>query len=163
MIQTAVLNYFRNTKNYSTIRFILEMAVLAFVLKIIFTIGAIALGVAVNLGYQNDIQNELLSDRFLPYVIVLIVPVIETLLLGLTIFIISRFTKNLYYQIFIAAIVFAVMHREPILMIAMFPIGAIFSWSYKLNRRISLWRAIWVTSSIHALLNLSAILLKNAF
>ncbi len=73
----------------------------------------------------------------------------------------KKISKALSFRILCSATVFALLHVEPILVAAVFPIGLILAWAYVLYREKGLWAAIWVTTAIHVIHNLFALWLVS--
>jgi hypothetical protein len=164
MIQD-IKNYFEHTKTYSLPRFVIELTLLAFGLKILSSIVwviiegliRIVLGSVPELG-QNMPEDV---DTFaIPILIffVTIGPALETLVgQALPIKLVSRFTTSQTAQIIVSALFFSALHYYPFLIINVLPVGIILAWSYLYHRQTSFARAFWVTTIIHALHNLIAL------
>lgn len=162
---TAVKNYFERTKKYSLVRFVLELTVVAFGLKILSSILwtiienilHTTLGRIPELGQNmpEDIKIYTLATLVL---FVTVGPALETLLgQALPMRVVEAFTKSKTAKILVSGIFFASLHYYPFLIVNVFPVGLILAWSYLYHRQTSFARAFWVTTSIHALHNLIAL------
>jgi hypothetical protein len=152
-----LLNYFRRTKNYSRVRFIIEMVVVAFITKVIFgLIYSLATG-DVGEGVDQGIDDLLQYGWGMLVLSLTLFASLETLIgQWLIIWITSKFTGNLYIKLFASAAVFSALHIDPILIATVFPIGIILAWSFILYRRQSRWSAFCITTAIHLIHNLIA-------
>ncbi|MBI2021986.1 hypothetical protein HYS93_03890 [Candidatus Daviesbacteria bacterium] len=156
-----LIGYFKETKRYTTTRFILELTLVAFALKLFFVIASVYLFTILGLDTQtdNDFEKELVGYGFFKVsILVVLFASFETLVgQALTIKLSSFFTKDIIKKILISALVFSLLHIEPLLVAAVFPIGVILAWSYILYRRKSFLMAFYVTTTIHVLHNLVAL------
>lgn len=153
-----VENYFQKAEKYSTLRFILELTILAFLTKIIFIIfGGIFLTIlGVSIEPDISFEQELLKAGpiFLTILIILFAS-FETLTgQWFMIWLVSHFTRNIWTKVLVSAAVFASLHITPMLIISSFPIGVILAFSFIIKRKISRWHTFWVTTAIHTLHNL---------
>jgi hypothetical protein len=159
------VSYLHQTEKYSTLRFILEVALVGLMLSFLFgfvsmllltIIGALipaAKPVIDILTYVRDFDD--LSSNELFTLSVLFAPLVETFIgQALPIWIISRFTKKVTLTLIISALLFAALHKYPIAILAIFPTAITLSWSWIVYRKRSFLHAYLVTSTIHALHNL---------
>jgi hypothetical protein len=153
----AFINYFRNTQHYSKIRFIAEMTVLAFVLKLIFGIGYFLTTGDTGEQIDQGFDDILAKGWIFTIIFITIFAAAETFIgQWLIIYLTSKFTNNIYIKLFTSAIFFSLLHVDPILIVTIFPVGIIFAWSFILYRRQSRWAGFWVTTLIHIIQNLIA-------
>lgn len=155
--------YFYHTEHYSTLRFIIELTLICFVLKIL---SLIFFGIIFSLFNYNPTQDlsfeQGMVEKGWLYILILtpIFAAFETLTgQWLVIWVVSKFSKSRSLKIWLSAIVFAALHVEPVLMAAVFPIGIILAWTFILYRKKSKWSAFWVTTTIHTFHNYIALLL----
>lgn len=157
-ISEKISSYFNKTTTYGNLRFIFELASVAFFYKFIAIVIAITIFSLLGLPTDSNNQTELemLSYGWLWAIpLVILYASFETLLgQWFFIYITSLFTKKIWIQILISSALFALLHIEPILIAAVFPIGIFLSWSFIIKRRISRWEAFWVTTTIHVVHNL---------
>lgn len=160
----AIGKIFSWISTHSEPRFILELALIAFVLKVPFLILTDLILNLVGLGHLVDLANEIQTPKKdITDLIsgVLIAPPMETIFgQWLPIVLASRFVKSQKGLITISASFFALSHYPAV---AFFPgafvVGLILAWSWLLKRKEGKWKAFWVTTSIHALHNLFVALL----
>jgi membrane protease YdiL (CAAX protease family) len=165
IMTNQIKNYFNNTKSYSLLRFIIELTLLAFALKILSSILWVTIeGVLqASTGHVPDLGQNMPEDidaYALPFLILFVTlgPALETLLgQALPIKLVSRFTTSRSAKIIASALFFAVLHYYPFLIVNVFPVGLILAWSYLYHRQTSFARAFWVTTTIHALHNAIAL------
>lgn len=150
--------YLIATEKHSTPRFILELTSVCFFLKVIFIIffGIVFTSLGINTEVDGSFEEEMVRMGILITLPLTIVFAAFETLIGqwLVIHITSKFTKRIFYQIFFSAVVFSLLHIEPMLVAAVFPIGIVLAWTFILYRRKSRWSAFWVTTAIHTLHNL---------
>jgi len=160
-----ISNYFNRTKKYSVIRFIVEMSVLAFLLKLLAIIIAVPvlMSMGVNTETNLELEKGFLEDPFLiAGILIIIFAAFETITGQMFILWLSKkISKSLSFRLLCSALVFALLHVEPIIIAAVFPIGLILAWAYVVYREKSLWAAIWVTTAIHVAHNLFALYLVS--
>lgn len=101
---------------------------------------------------------DLVADA---YIVVLLGPFLETLLMVVIFWIISWFTKNLLATALISALVWALLHGVsfPIQGIINFFSFFVYSIAYLIWRPLSFWRAFGITSAIHIVNNAAIVLL----
>ena len=160
-----IKNYFEKTKSYSIWRFILEMTVLAFILKIIFIIIGLPIVGALGLNTESDLSFE---KSFLDYQLwmtaglIILFAAFETITSQMFIlWLAKKISKDTAFRLLLSAIIFALLHIEPMMIFGVFPIGLILGWAYLIYREKSLWSALWVTTTIHVLHNLFALWLVS--
>lgn len=158
-----IQRYFQRTTSYSTLRFIVELTVVSFILKII--VG-ITVGIIIALFFPHyqiptqaigsDIQQKKTRLSALIEAIVL-APLIETLIgQVIPIVIIQRFTKKIIIPILVSSIIFAGLHEEPFLIASIFPLAVMLAWSFTLKKKRSGLEGYFTTVAIHALHNAAA-------
>lgn len=149
---------------HNNLRFILELSLIAFFIKVPLLILSDILFTSVGLGHLVKLSDELqtaqttLSDFFLS---VVIAPPVETVFgQWIPIAVGSLFLKKTKWVIIFSAIIFAFFHFPAIaFMPGAFFIGLLLAWCWLLKRKTGRWEAFWVTTSVHALHNLYAFLL----
>lgn len=160
-----IKSYFERTKKYSTLRFILEMSVVAFVLKVFFVMLTIPLFTAfgINTEMNLELEKSFLDDPLVLAVILIIMfAAFETITSQMFILWLGKkISKDISFRILLSSIIFALLHVEPLLMAAVFPIGIILAWAYLLYREKGVWPALWVTTAIHVVHNLFALWLVS--
>lgn len=160
-----IKQYFEQTKKYPTWRFIIELAWVAFFLKIFFIIiglpvvGALGLSTTTDLSFEKSFLD---NQIWLTVALITLFAAFETVTSQMFILWVGKkISKDTAFRIFFSAIIFALLHVEPMLMFAVFPIGLILAWTYLVYRERSLWSALWVTTAIHTLHNLFALWLVS--
>jgi hypothetical protein len=133
-------------------RYVLRAALISFLPSMVIVV------IAASLGIMDDKSSPSFEGGavFLLLMIVLIGPPIETLLMAPILWVLSRITKREVPLAAMSALVWAVLHS---LLAPAWGLGVIwpffvFSCSYLTWRKRSFWRAILVTSCVHALQNL---------
>ena len=153
-------DYFEKVAHYPTLRFILELTLLAFVLKFafIFLFGIIFFLLGLSTETSLEFEESILENTPLAIVSILTLFAAFETLIGqwFVIWLTSKLTANTNIQIFSSALVFSALHIEPFLIVIVFPIGIVLAWTFVLKRKKSLWEAFWVTTAIHVLHNLAA-------
>lgn len=88
--------------------------------------------------------------------VVVVGPFVETLLMGVVLKLLSFITRRRYALAVISCLLWAGVHSlaSPLWGVAVFWPFFVFSCSYLAWRRVSWWRAVWVTSLIHMFQNL---------
>ncbi len=164
-MKSKLIGYFAQTRSYPVWRFIIEMAVIAFFLKILFILIGIPIVSFLGLSTETDLS---LEKSFLDYQIWLTVGLIvifaafETITSQMfVLWFAKKISKDTAFRILLSSVVFALLHVEPMLIFAVFPIGLILAWTYLVYRERSIWAALWVTTTIHALHNLFALWLVS--
>lgn len=157
-IYIKVVSYFNKTQDYSKLRFIIEMLVIAFILKFSFAIifgfifSLLGINVDTDLSYEQELAEK---GLFYASILIILFATFETLVgQWLTINLAKMVTKRYLFILIFSATIFALLHVEPIIIAAVWPIGLILAWSFIIYRKKSLWSAIWVTTLIHVLHNL---------
>ncbi len=160
-MKSKIKNYFQRAANYSTWRFILELSAVSFILKISFVIVGLPILSLLGFSTANDLS---LEESFLDYYLwqavglVIIYASIETITSQMfVLWLTKHISKDTAFRIFVSALIFALLHVEPMLIVAVFPIGLILAWTYLLYRQKSVWSALWVTTAIHVIHNLFAL------
>lgn len=159
-LRGTIDNYFNRLKTYPNWRFVLEMTLLAFILKILFIIIFGIVFALLGLPTESDLsfEQDMAKNNFFILVFLLtIFASFETLTSQwFIIWLVSRFTNHIYWQILFSSLVFSILHWELFLAVTVFPIGILLAWSFIIKRAKSRWEAFWVTTAIHALHNLVA-------
>jgi len=160
-LKIQLFNYFQKTKSYSSIRFIIEIVLLIFLLKI-----------AVALFFATIIEDDIISnteksaqDGFIYFLVsgVILAPIIETLIgQWLPIQVASLFFHRPAILICISAFFFSFLHVSDDLaglvgFFAVLPGAVLLAWSFIIKRKESFWHAYWITTAIHGLHNLIAL------
>ena len=160
MIRDCIGRYFENTKQYSTRRFILEMALIPFPLKLLLGVAYALLGGEVSQSTTDAIAgNGILT---LVIAAVIIAPLIETFVgQWLPIWIVSLFTKRVANIVVISAVIFALQHLHVGFsgFLTALPVAIFLSWCFVVGRSCSLWKSIWTTAAVHAVHNSCAVFL----
>jgi len=158
-------NYFRNTKSYSSLRFIFELSFVAILGKLLigFLIGIIfvALDLKTNHLPASDYQ-EIADLTTLFLLLCVIAPILETIIAQwLPITLLKKFISNINLIIGIDALLFTLAHYWiygffyiPVIL----PSALVLAWSFYLYRKKSFSKAFWITSAIHGLHNFTAFL-----
>lgn len=150
-------------ENYPEWKFVVELTFWAFFFKIIFALIFGALFVSLGIYTEPDIAFELdiLRKGLLGAI------VFTTLFAGfetvigqwLILSLSSLVTKNTLIKILLSATVFSLLHIDPLTIFIVFPIGVILAWSFLIKKKKSTWNAFFLTTLIHALHNLLALLM----
>lgn len=156
-------NYFNRAKDYKTFRFVFEMTIVCFILKFIsvFLAAMIFTSLGIPTETSNAFEEGMIQKGWLnAFIMIIIFASFETLTgQALVIWIVSKFTKKTFINVLISAIVFSLLHVEPILIAGVFPIGLILAWTFITKKKKSLKEAFWVTTAIHVLHNLIVLIL----
>jgi hypothetical protein len=158
-----IVRYFKRTEKYSTGRYIIEITVVAFLLKIISSIFFDLLLSLFNYHPVTDLSYETSQVKQGLIVVSISVPFfasIETLIGQMfIIWITSKLTKKVWIIILTSTIIFTALHIDPAQMIAVLPVGGILAYTFWRFKSQSNWKAFWVTTTIHSLHNYIALLL----
>lgn len=161
--QNFFVKYFKKAEKYSTLRFIIEITLLAFLLKIFSIIFFDSILAIFNIHLTQDLSFEKGQVKDGLIWIAVSVPLFaafETLTSQMLVtWLVSKFTQNFWAKLITATIVFTLLHVDPSLMIAILPVGALLTWTYLIKRKISRWEGFWVTTAVHSLHNYLALLL----
>lgn len=156
-------NYFKKAEKYHTLRFIVEITLVAFLLKILSIIFFDTILALFNVHLTTNLSFEKSQVQEGLIWIAISVPLFaafETLTSQMFItWLVSRFTQNFWPKFVIATIVFTLLHVDPSLMVAIWPVGALLTWTYLIKRKKGRWEAFWVTTAIHSIHNYLALLL----
>lgn len=162
-ISRLIARYFDHTKKYSNLRYILELTLVCFVGKIISVIffGFIFSLFSYNPTPDTSTEQDLIKHGILGMIllVILFAGIETTISQWFTTWALSKILKNKVILIMLSALVFALLHLEPLLIVAVYPIGLVLTWTFLLKRQNSLWEAFYVTTSIHALHNLIVLVL----
>lgn len=149
-----IRNYFRKTRHYSRLRFIVELALVPFLINLLPMLVWRLLG--------QEIQSTTNRDFLYLFTLGCIVaPAVETLVFQwLPIGLASFFTKRSFILLLISSVFFAVLHQHRGLsgIFMALPTGIFFAWSCLVKWEKSKWEAYWVTTAIHGLHNLVVLL-----
>lgn len=154
---SPVQAYFKKTRRYSRLRFVVELALVPFPIKMFLAIVWAIFG-------QNTQSTTEVIDKGNPIELTIlaciVAPLVETVIgQWFPIWVTSFFTKNLPILLSVSSIFFAIQHLHvgfSGILIAL-PPGIFLSWSFLVKRERSKWEAYWVTSAIHSLHNLIAL------
>ncbi len=158
-VRQLIEGYFRRTEHYSLRRFIAEMALVPFPLKILLGVGFAALGGEVTQSTTDAVAKW--GPAVLLGTAIIVAPLLETLIgQWLPIWVASRFTNSTVWIIAAATFVFSIQHVHVgvVGLLTALPPGIFLAWSFLLMRRHSRWRAYWVTSVVHSLHNAVALI-----
>ena len=160
-----IRRYFNQTKKYSTLRFILELSATAFFLKVVAITLAIPILSFFGVPVESNLELEKsFLDDPLPMATALIIlfATFETFIgQMLILWFAKKISDDVSFRLLLSALVFALLHVEPIIIAAVFPIGLVLAWAYLVYREKSRWSAIWVTTAIHVIHNLFALWLVS--
>lgn len=174
-----VQKYIEKTESYSIPRIIIEFAILDIILTLVLQITVFLFlstfvilpmlilnpNADINhalafLNFNQEIITEATSHtKMAPYAMffaIIIAPLMETVIFQIfPIWIASFFTKKRYILVLTSAILFALAHVYPLLILYIFPGGVILAWTYVLLRKkVGGFKAYFLTAIIHALFNL---------
>ena len=168
-VESFIRWYMKRASLYSNRRFIIEMLVLSFLLKIvaIVPVTLLVLGNLIDPDFGNVEQRAMeLGMPLMLFSALVIAPPLETVLLQwFPIWICSLFAKKNIWKIGIPSLFFASLHSVYGVGAALgvfFP-GVIFAFSFIVKRKESRWKAFWVTSIIHCAHNAVVLLLFVLF
>jgi membrane protease YdiL (CAAX protease family) len=156
-LRRQTLSYFKRAKSYSSIRFIIEIVLLDFLLKIILALFLSSLIDGDGISNTEQFAQHGISSLFI--IGVILVPAIETLIgQWLPIQVVSLFSHHPATLISVSALFFASLHLSWDLatFFAVLPGGVLLAWSFVLKRKKSFWHAYWITTAIHSLHNFIA-------
>lgn len=154
----SILSYLHKTQEYSVSRYMVEMTILGYSLKLI---GAVIFYIIIYGITGQDITLQM-DDPVLGITLVLsallVAPLIETVLgQMIPVWLTGFFTQNIYIKVMVSAIFFTIMHPFPSYG-ALFPIAFIFAWTYCIKQKRSIWHAYGMTAGLHAIHNAIALL-----
>ncbi len=159
--------YLAGTRSHTATRFIFEMILLAWFLKILVTLP-ISLTVLLLYGdpavWQNPQQAAFTVQPVASTILALgIAPILETLIgQWAPILIIRQLTMREWPALAVATLLFAGLHFvswDAMIFIATIPVGFVFAWSFLVWQRRSVAHGIGITAAIHACHNAIALLL----
>ncbi|RJP22194.1 MAG: CPBP family intramembrane metalloprotease [Candidatus Omnitrophota bacterium] len=160
MIESILRGYYFKSRQYSDLRFIVELLILSFALKF-------ALGLSFAFLNTGPVDNAALAQTamnpLLFFVLAcLLSPPLETICCQwLPIAAVSSYTEKLFPPLLLSSIFFASLHFIGGIfqvLITFFP-GLLFAWSFLVKREQSLWQALWITSLIHTIHNIASMIL----
>jgi membrane protease YdiL (CAAX protease family) len=152
-----ISRYLEKTKSYSPLRLIVELTLVAFVLKIL--VAILLAPFAASMGAQKLLAAHNPMSPALLIAVLIIAPLSETLMLQwLPIRIASRFTARPAVIVSISAFLFAAAHVNPFHAAIILPLGFILAWVFFIKRQESALTAFWVTTGVHAFHNSLAVL-----
>jgi membrane protease YdiL (CAAX protease family) len=155
-----IRNYFNSASHYSRTRFILELTIVTFLIKILFAAVVFTI-----FNYHEELegvknaQEDINRFGFFTMVILvaIVTPLIETPIgQMLPIWITSKFTNKDWIKVVTSSIFFASLHWPIQDIIVISPATIIFAWAYVTKRKISRSEAFIDTALIHGLHNLIA-------
>jgi hypothetical protein len=140
--------YLERAKSYSDLRLLVEFTLVSFALQMLIVLPLHLSGLLI-----PDPEWDARVRTFI--VGVVLGPPVETLLTQwLPIKVASRFTTRQEIQITVSALVFALLHLQPIRILWCLPTGFILAWIFVSKRSHSFKRAFWLTTALHALHNI---------
>jgi len=150
--------YFERTRSYSTARFVIELALVPFPLKVL-------LGALISLLGTSTFETttDVLAEEGVGTLLIgclIIAPLLETVVgQWLPIWLLSLATRSVPLIVCGSAFLFALQHLHVGIpgVVITYPIAVFLSWSFLSMRKASFARAYWVTAAIHALHNALAI------
>jgi hypothetical protein len=148
--------YFERTISYSTLRFIAELTLLPLPFK--FVLGLLY-GTFLGLMGRPYENRDLAPDLFHSGVYTFawfVAPWYETLIFQfLVIWLLSCARASKTIIILISTGVYAAVHYPNgiVSVLSVLPLGVVLAWSFLSLHRRSLWKAYWITSTIHFLHN----------
>ncbi|MFZ5425139.1 MAG: type II CAAX prenyl endopeptidase Rce1 family protein [Patescibacteria group bacterium] len=155
------MKFFQNLSQKSNSKFILYLTLIAFLGKLPVLIVSDTLFHLVGLGALVELLEyaqvpEITSTDFV--LGVLVAPFIETIIgQWIPINLIGIFFKQDKLKIIGSALVFMLIHFPAVTFFpAAFFVGLLFSWAWLQKRKVSLSKAFWTVTFIHALHNLLA-------
>lgn len=154
--------YIKKTRSYSTERFIFELTAIAIISKLLVAFLVAGPLIIIDVINAKDLPSPTLpkSSIFFTFLLLCIfAPILETIIVQwFPIKILQKITSRFGLVIGIDSIIFALAHWSNgfIYMAAVLPAGIVLAWSFILNADYSTFKALWVTSSIHALNNFVA-------
>jgi membrane protease YdiL (CAAX protease family) len=152
-----ISRYLEKTKSYSLLRLIVELTCITFVLKIF--VAILLAPFAEGMGAQKLLAAHKSITPALLIAALIAAPLLETLVLQwLPIRITSRFTTRPAMIVSISALFFAAAHVNLFHAAVILPLGFILAWVFLIKRKESVWKAFWVTTSLHAFHNSIALL-----
>jgi len=158
-----IARYFKHTEKYPTWRYVAEMTLVAFILKIISSIFFGTILDILNIHLHQDLNFEVSQVNSGLIWVAISVPIFaafETVVgQWMVLTIAAKFTKKMWIRILASTVIFTSLHVDPDLMIAVLPVGAILAYTFAHFRKESFKKAFWVTTSIHSLHNYVALLL----
>lgn len=163
-MRRLIASYFEQTTRYGTRRFIIEMLIVAFILKGLIGVIAGLLFELFGIDQLPQTTTELTAQQGLVMLIVaalIIAPPLETLIgQWLPIALVGIFSRSPLKKVVGSALFFSAQHLYAGFfgLITTFPLAVVLAWSFVLHRRHSRWRACWVTTAIHFWHNAIAIL-----
>lgn len=164
IMSDKIRGLFAEIGTHNTFRFILELSLIAFFIKVPLLVLSDILFTSVGLEYLVKLSDELQTAQTTLYDFlygVLIAPPVETVFgQWIPIAIGSIFLKKTRWAIIFSAAIFALLHFPAIAFApGAFFVGLLLAWCWLLKRKTSRWEAFWVTTSVHGLHNLYASLL----
>jgi len=159
--------YLNKTKSYSPVRFVIELFFTSKLLTFLMA-GFLIMGTLVyHHGHINITQSHLFPaytsfiKKFLYDCI--LGPIIETIIFQwLFLTLLSKITSYIPLIIVVDGLLFALAHWPEYGFFKaslVLPAGLILAWSFYVNNKDSFLKAFGITASIHALINLSTLLL----
>jgi len=161
----VVSAYFQRTKNYSNIRFIVELVALSFALKTSLAILLVTLPDSlINIDGRSNTEIAAQEGLWLLFLAaVILAPTLETIIgQWLPIKVASLFTNNKTRIVLFSALFFSSLHLSwdgLTTFLAALPGGLVLAWSFLIKQEKSFYEAYWVTAAIHGLANLVSIMI----
>jgi len=164
-----IAEYFRRTTTYSAGRFILEMFLLAIILKVTL-LGLISITVIIFESteffffgdkYETDTQFNNFGLGLGLLIFCIIAPLVESIIgQAIPIFIVAFFISRKLIQVIVSSSIFTLFHsiESAVFGIIIFNSGLIFAWCFVAQKDSGFWKAILVTSAVHSLYNFTGFL-----
>ena len=154
-----IRRYGRRTRRYGRVRFVIEMALIGFPLKMLGAMLIMPLGADLSPATTEAIDTGNVLAMFV--VAVLLGPLIETIIgQWLPIQLARQLSRRVAHWILFSALAFAVMHFHAgweAVAITFGP-GVVFAWCWVLGRERSWMNALILTTAAHGLHNMIALL-----
>lgn len=166
-LNRQIKKYYRKTRCYSAIRYIVELVILTTLYKFLFVFFGLNIGELFHNDF-SELQSENVNvhqNLYITEFIILaglIAPLVETMIFQwLPIQILKKFTNDYIIIILITGFIFASAHLsyDKLYAFAMLPYGIIFSWVFYCKYKVSIWSALFYTVLIHSGTNLISVFL----
>lgn len=154
--------YFERTKNYSALRFIVEMSLISMPFKVLMGVFVSIIESLSETSLGGDTTGAIDRGDPLSLFIIAVVftPILETFIgQWFPILIVKIFTKKVFHVITWSSLLFAMQHLHVGIggLLYTFPIAITLAWSFWYYRSHSFSKAYWMTTAVHALHNAIAV------
>lgn len=162
-VAARIERYIQKIQSYSTLRFIVELSIVAKVLGFVSIPLFMIEAYVTKFTYKPEVGHY--SNVELIILFIIFFPLLETFLgqMG-PILALSKFTKNKWKIILSSAIFFALLHIHPDIhlayIVAIFLAGLVYATAFFIKKQSSLKSAYFITASIHGLFNMYALLFQ---